>query len=147
MEDISEMLAQILSDDGAMAQMQEIMSMLGLGGGSEPSSEGENTPGLGELLGILGLENAPSKKNPTHTASAEGFNLNPKLLGMLGQLMSAYQKPDKNENLLLALRPYLQEKRQHKIKDAIKIIKLVRLWPFLRQSGLLDNFLGGEEHG
>lgn len=140
------MLAQILSDDGAMSQVQEIMSMLGLGGDSEPSPGGENTPGLGELLGILGLENAPNKKNTPHISSSEGFNLNPKLLGTLGQLMSAYQKPDKNETLLLALSPYLQEKRQHKIKDAIKIIKLLRLWPFLRQSGLLDNFLGGEEH-
>ena len=143
------MLAQVLSDNDAMAQIRGMMSALGLGDSStsETPPNSESSPGLGDLLGILGLESSPSHQNNPSSEASEGMDINSNLLGTLGQMIGAYQKPDKNETLLLALKPYLKENRQNKIEEAIKIIKLLRLWPFLRQSGLLENLLGGGKHG
>lgn len=148
MDDISEILAQVLSDNDAMAQIQGMISALGLGDSttSETSPNPENNSGLGDLLGILGLGNNPSHQNNLNPDPSQKADINSNLLGTLGQMIGAYQKADKNETLLLALKPYLKENRQNKIEEAIKIMKLLRLWPFLRQSGLLENWLGGGKH-
>lgn len=44
------------------------------------------------------------------------------------------------EKLLMALRPYLSEKRQGKIDSAVKIVKIIEILPYLKDSGILDGW-------
>ena len=61
----------------------------------------------------------------------------------LGAVMSIINKlKQNNENdrtrLINALKPYLSEKRQSKADNAIKILKLIELWPVIKESGMFN---------
>ena len=58
-------------------------------------------------------------------------------------VMQAANKPDKNVDLLLALRPLLKEENQIKIDRLVKIFKLFAIYPALKESGLLGGDLFG----
>lgn len=58
-------------------------------------------------------------------------------------IMQSASKPDKNIQLLLALRPLLKEENQAKIDSLIKIFKLFAVYPALKESGLLGGDLLG----
>lgn len=58
-------------------------------------------------------------------------------------IMQSASKPDKNIQLLLALRPLLKEENQAKIDRLIKIFKLFAVYPALKESGLLGGDLLG----
>jgi hypothetical protein len=53
-------------------------------------------------------------------------------------MFSRYNSPDKNTDLLRALKPHLREENKEKVETAIKIVKITALLPFLRESGLFD---------
>ena len=40
--------------------------------------------------------------------------------------------------LLNALKPYLSEKRQAKADNAIKLLKIIELWPLIKESGMFN---------
>lgn len=56
----------------------------------------------------------------------------------LGEIMSKLNEPDKNTELLIALKPHLRDENKAKIDTAVKLFKLVSLLPYLRDSGLFD---------
>lgn len=59
-------------------------------------------------------------------------------LSSLGALMGSAE-PDKNADLLLALRPFLSDERQEKADKAMKILRLLNLAQTMKESGLLDS--------
>ncbi|MCL2698400.1 MAG: hypothetical protein FWE74_10035 [Oscillospiraceae bacterium] len=65
-------------------------------------------------------------------------NIDFDMLMKAGELFSRYNNPDKNTELLRALKPHLREENKEKIDTAIKIVKITALLPFLRESGLFD---------
>ena len=60
----------------------------------------------------------------------------------LGELFSQMNKPDKNTQLLLALKPHLRPENQHKVDNALRMMKIMSLLPILKETGLLNGFLG-----
>ena len=56
-------------------------------------------------------------------------------------LLTAASKEDDAARLLAALRPFLGEVRQKKLDEAGRLLKLLRLLPLLRESGVLQNIL------
>ncbi|MCL2637742.1 MAG: hypothetical protein FWD48_05160 [Oscillospiraceae bacterium] len=60
------------------------------------------------------------------------------MLMKAGEMFSRYNSPDKNTDLLRALKPHLREENKDKIETAIKIVKITALLPYLRESGLFD---------
>lgn len=63
------------------------------------------------------------------------------MLGNLGKIGNAVAGDDQRTALLKALKPMLSEERQQKADEAIKILKIIRLIPLLRESGLLSGIL------
>lgn len=61
----------------------------------------------------------------------------------LGNVISNASKPDKNTELLLALKPHLKSEKQDKVDKVIKIFKLISIWPAIKDSGLLGGDLFG----
>lgn len=66
------------------------------------------------------------------------------MIMMLGQVMESLNKQDENTNLLLALKPLIQEKKQKKIDTAINILKIISLLPLLKESGLLGGLFSDD---
>ena len=149
MEDISAKIAQILSDEESMHQIMGMMSLLSGGG------EGNVPPDLGSLLSALGGTNSGSQQQGEEedfsgrqgSAPSGQGGFDPGMLGKMGKMLGQAQQHDKNIELLMALRPYFAEPRKNKVDEAIKLLKVLRLLPLLRESGILDGVLGGENHG
>lgn len=60
----------------------------------------------------------------------------------LGELFSQMNKPDKNTQLLLALKPHLRPENQQKVDSALRLMKILDLLPLLKEAGLLNSLFG-----
>ena len=117
MEDLTGRLSEILNSPEGMEQMKAIAGMLGMSGGlpgaADPPPAVPAAPSSGsDMMGGL-LKCAP----------------------LLGHL----QGDDETIRFLNALRPLLGEERQKKLDEAIKILRLLRLFPLLKDTGLLSS--------
>lgn len=113
MDDITEKIQSLLSDEESMKQIQELAAMFSEGktdsGGREPSESSEPTSDGG---------------------------INP--LAIM-QLLGSISVQDKNCDLLMALKPHLSLEKQQKIDKAVKVLKLYNAFITMRENGLLDD--------
>lgn len=56
----------------------------------------------------------------------------------LGEMLSSMNKPDKNTELLMALKPHLRPENRNKVDHALKLMKLMSILPLLKESGVLE---------
>ena len=110
MDNLSEKINSLLSDPGAMAQIQAMASSLGLGAEANPP--------------------APTKNN-TELAG----------LSALAPLITMGQQEDDSTRLLSALRPLLSAEKQDKLDKALKMLRLMRMIPFIKESGILSSLM------
>ncbi len=119
MDDLMEKLQSVLNDKESMQQLSELAAMLTGGQGEQtgppPSPEADPSDMLSDASKLLQLSGAVSQAG----------------------------KGDKNIALLLALRPLLKEENQAKLDRVVKLLRLMALWPVLRESGLLGGDLFG----
>ena len=109
MDDLSEKLAGILKDPDSMEQVKKMA---------------EN---------LFSDENSESNDN----------NTSPPQIENIGAIMSIVSKLNSNNDndrtrLLNALKPYLSEKKQAKAENAIKLLKIIELWPLIKDSGMFN---------
>lgn len=134
MEDISAKIGEILSSPEQMQKLQNLASMLGLGGGGEnPAPPPQDSPQGGIPEALSGL---------LQPAGGSGLfgTIDPKMITSLVGLINRagkLEKEDKGIALLRALKPLLSEERSSRIDDAARILVLARMLPHLRESGLL----------
>lgn len=114
MDDINKSISDILSDPGKMQMLQNMASQFF--NQNEPEKPTAPTNSAEDLIG--------SAKGLSSLISAMG---NTNLGG-----------DDESVRLLLALRPHLKDERKLRVDTAVKILKLIRLAPILKQSGLLN---------
>lgn len=102
-------------------------------------------PDLGSLLGMLGGIGGAGeeKESPPPPSPSQGLPFDPALLSTLTRAMAALREPDRNIQLLESLRPFLEEERQKKADEAVKLLHLMRLAPLLQESGILKQLTGG----
>ncbi|MFI3207236.1 MAG: hypothetical protein R3Y33_08295 [Clostridia bacterium] len=124
MDDISGQLNKILSDPSSMAQIQNIMSGLGLGG-----NDTQNT--------VETPEPVQTTDNPLGDIDMVS------MMGKIAPLLGTIKQDDNSTRLLSALKPMLSNSRQEKITQAIRILQLLKLMPMLKDSGMLSSLLGG----
>lgn len=141
-------IQNVLNDEESMKQIKELADMLTAdnGGQGEQSgqSEAPQSPqnmDFSQLLQSLGGISPPQETKPAQPPQGGGFDI-AKLMKLQGIMQSA-SKPDKNIQLLMALRPLLKEENQVKIDRLIKIFKLFAVYPALKESGLLGGDLLG----
>ena len=111
-DDLTARIGEILSSPEQMRQIQSLASMLGLGQEQQPPPPSENDMGI-DPAAITAITGALSRMN---------------IAG----------KEDPGISLLLALRPLLGEKRQHRVDEAAKMLKLARMLPLLQETGILN---------
>ena len=106
----------------------------GAGGGFDPAA-------LSSILGMLG-------GGGQNAGGAAGGGM-PDLgsIGKLAGVLGTMNQPDKNIDLLQALKPHFSPERAGKIDGAVRLMRLMHAWPAVRDSGLLGSlgnlFSGG----
>lgn len=121
MDELTGKLNQILSDPQSMAQIQNIMSSMGLGGQSSAPS----APASADISPAA----APAVPEPEIAAALTG----------LMPLLSNFRKEDDTTRLLSALRPLLSDARQKKVDEAMKILRIIRIIPMVKNTGILSS--------
>lgn len=142
-------IQNVLNDEESMKQIKELADMLTAdnGGQGEQGGKGEaptqspQNMDFSQLLQSLGGVSSPAESKPAQATQTGGLDI-AKLM-KIQSIMQSASKPDKNIQLLLALRPLLKEENQAKIDRLIKIFKLFAVYPALKESGLLGGDLLG----
>ena len=68
-------------------------------------------------------------------------NNNTSMLSDIGKIGSMLSGNDERTAFVEAMKPLLSEDRQQKADEVIKILRIIRLIPVLRESGLLNGLL------
>lgn len=142
-------IQNVLNDEESMKQIKELADMLTAdnggqgeqGGKSKAPTQSPQNMDFSQLLQSLGGISPPAESKPAQATQAGGLDI-AKLM-KIQSIMQSASKPDKNIQLLLALRPLLKEENQAKIDRLIKIFKLFAVYPALKESGLLGGDLLG----
>ena len=117
MDDIAEKLTQLLNDPAGMEQIRSMAE--GLLGNAPPPAQ-PSAP-VGDLSDLM------------QGVRPEQFGAIMKMARALGAA-----RDDDRTRLLLALRPHLSPKRQEKVDQAVKLLKLSSLLPMIGESGLFS---------
>jgi len=124
-------IQEVLNDEESMNQIKKLASMLG----------SENSDEAPDLSSVLGGMKKSSDNSEGNDGNSEGLNFDFSKLIILQQLLSQVNKKDQNTDFLYALKPILKDENQVKIDRIIKILKLLALWPLIKDSGLLGGDL------
>lgn len=158
MDDLSATLQSVLSDPQSMAQIQSIMGALGLNNAPAPTAPATPVAPPAPTVSTAPLpvtQAAPAVPAAPAPAPAPNLDMlsallpaangasNPilPLLMRVAPLLTAANEEDDATRLLAALRPLLGEERRKKLDEAARILKLLRLLPLLRETGILQNIL------
>ena len=122
MEDLSTKLTQLLNDPEGMKQLQSMAQGLMGEGGLDLSAlvpKEQEKPVMPDISGLMG-------------------GVSPDQINMMMKLMSAFNstKEDDRTRLLMALRPHLTDKRQQRVDQAVKLLKLASILPLISESGI-----------
>lgn len=103
-------------------------------GGEQHSTENSGGfDGLGALGALAGMFGGGGE-----TGDGIFGGLDFDMLMKMGMIFAQFQKPDKNVTLLTALKPMMRTENQTKIDTAMKLVRIMGMLPYLRESGLLD---------
>ncbi len=119
MDDLNEKLAGILNDPESMNRVRKMAESL-LGNQRQEDTSPPASPMLSntDSVGIAGGDELRAVMN------------------IMSRLKN--EKNDSRTQLLLALKPHLSEPRQEKVDTAVKILRLLDLLPYLKESGVLN---------
>ena len=103
-----------------MSEMQDALNQIL----SNPEAM-KQVQSLGEQLGLNKPASKPEPKNEMLSA-----------MQSLAPLMSSYSADDEVSRLLNALRPFLGEEKLRRLDQAQRLMKLIKVIPLLKDSGL-----------
>lgn len=143
MDDMMENIQKVLNDPESMKQISQLAQALGLDNSQPPppsQKQPENQPSF-DFSDFSKLFSDSSTSSPPKAENTPDFDFS-KLIE-LSKVFETASKPDKNTQLILALKPHLKEQTQEKADRLIKIFKLLAMLPLLRESGILGGDLSG----
>ena len=124
-DELSQTLSALLANPQTMQALQGLMGMLSTNSNGAPSPAPAPQP----------ARETPPPPPQAATGGVPGFD--PSLLLKMQQLMGAPGQDDPRLNFLLALKPNLSEPRRIRVDEAIRILRLLRIVPLLREQRLL----------
>lgn len=126
MDDISGKINELLSDPASMERIKNLAGLLA----------GENS---GEKSGGADVPAKNAHKSSAISPSQSDLPIDPSTIIKLKNAFSAIKKDDPRIDLLLALKSNLSVKRQKKIDDAIRIMRLLSIMPVLKEQGIFND--------
>ncbi len=138
MDDLNRMLDSILNDPKSMEQLKATARALGLDPEGPPPAAapatggtGAAAPDLSALAALLG--GAQQQSQPRQPA------IDPSALLLIQSVITRLNQPDRNVDLLRALKPYFSATRSARVDNAIRLMQLFSLLPVLKESGILGD--------
>lgn len=119
---MSQLLEALLSSSGKSEKNEPTGEKKTETDSSQSSNSDENSSGFGGLEDLFG-----------------GIDIETIL--RITELFSQMNKPDKNSDLLLAIKPHLRPENQKKIDNAMSMLKIMSLLPLLKESGFLNDIM------
>ncbi len=114
MDNLSSKLSEILNDEESMKKVKAL-------------AEGLLSDGVSE-----------EKNNNSSESTGLSANELNSVISIINRLKSSGD--DRRTALLLALKPNLSKEKQEKVDTAVKLLKLIELLPYLKESGILSIF-------
>lgn len=142
MDNLGELLGSVLSDPQAMSKIRSLGKELGLStdadntANTQPQKTQATTPDLSSLAALI----AGNSQSNTNQSSSVLGTLSPEMLSSVTRLMpllSSFSEEDETSVLLNSLRPFLSPVRRKRLDDAGKMLKVMKLLPKLRSTGIL----------
>lgn len=90
-----------------------------------------------QLGAALGLEDKPASGNEARSGPVSSPAPNAEMLGAvmkLAPLLSSMEEETESTRLLSALRPFLGQRRQERLDGSLRILRLMRLLPALKEA-------------
>lgn len=129
MDDLSDKINRLLSSPDGMAKIQAAMASLG-GMPEQPPAAPSAAPAP---------SSPPGTATPSGGESPTGGRLpDLSMLTRLMPLLGNINQDDDDSRLLQALKPYLHGDREQRLDEAIRLLRLARLLPLLREQGGAD---------
>jgi len=155
MDDLAGKISEILNDPASMEKIKNLSNMLGIAPDSQDSSptvqtapaSPQNANPLEALLGSLGGNGqGAGGLGALAGLRAGGGNqsVSPEMLQSIlkiAPLLSSVQQEDDNTRLLYALRPFLKPQRQKRLDESANMMRMFKLLPLLKGSGILGGLL------
>ena len=119
MDELSNKLAEILNNPESMNKFKKMAESL-LGEEEKP----KETEQKSDLTSLINSNDMPDISE----------------INKIMQIVSRFKSKgnDSRTALLLALKPNLSEPKQEKVDTAVKILKLIEILPFLKESGIFN---------
>lgn len=142
MDNLQELLGSVLSDPQAISKIRSLGKELGLStdadntANTQPQKTQATTPDLSSLAALI----AGNNQSNTNQSSSVSGTLSPEMLSSVTRLMpllSSFSEEDETSVLLNSLRPFLSPMRRKRLDDAGKMLKVMKLLPKLRSTGIL----------
>lgn len=153
MDDLSGKINELLSDPESMEKIKNLASMFSAQAGTNNNSNSQSqdqsnnnyNPLIDAFSNLAGNSNAnyqnPQNNNPNQFGNSDdSFNIDPATIMKIAGAMRSMNGPDPRVDLLRALKENLSDKRQKKVDDAIKVMRLLSLMPLLQEQGIFNLF-------
>lgn len=149
MDDMSAKIGEMLSKPENIEMIKNIMTMFGGSGGmpgaaapgqsTTEQSGGSPQDGAGQAQNTGGPSDGTAAGPSGMPSGFGGLPFDQETMLKMKKALDAVRKDDPRVALLLALRPNLSDERQHKVDEAISLMRLVNLIPLL-QEGAFGKF-------
>ncbi len=136
MADLESTLSGILSDPEAMSKIRDLGKSLGL---TENNSQKETPPAKSNPLSGLDISSISSLTSLLGSNSSQSTDTSDNTMQKLTSflpLLSKMNQEDETTALLRALRPFLSADKRRRLDDASKMLKVMRMLPFIRSAGI-----------
>lgn len=122
MDDLAKKLSELLNSPDGMQKIQAAAASFGmLGGGTSASDKSDPPP--------------ESASSPFPSLDGLGSLGDIETIQKLIPIISGLKSDNQDTILLKALRPYLQDERQQRLDESIKMMQLIKLLPLLKEKG------------
>lgn len=150
MDDLASRLGELLGNPESLEKIKALAGMLGTGetahapvkevpvqSAPKPADSAFGPESMEKLKALAGMLGGGAQSSPVSAQNGPEPDADMMRTVMkLAPMLSRARQEDDSTRLLRALRPFLGEARRKKLDEAIKLMQLVRMVPFLRGGGL-----------
>ncbi len=128
MSDLSSQISQILGNPEMVEQIKNLSGLFGQSADSVSSSAEKSQQSQPSV--------PAQTSSPLDLLGSDGLQTAMRFMPILNEL----RQEDDTTRLLRAIKPFLSPERQEKLEEAIKLLRIIRILPFLRNQGLMNLF-------
>lgn len=129
MDDIASKITELLNDPDGMQKISNMANTI-------MQSNDESKSVIGDIVANFGKKQGNDNSD---------FSIDPAQMGSIMKMISLIKQQnidDDNIKLLLALKPHLSDERKNKVDKALNLLKIAKLIPVFKESGIMK-LLGG----